>query len=299
MRPKSQMKAIVLVVDDKPANQLAMSAVLEDEHQLLFASSGQEAIATVQAQHVDLVLMDVHMPGMDGFEAAARIKAMAEGKEVPIIFVTAVHTDDPFVRRGYASGGIDYFAKPFDPAILKMKVGIYASFRLRDKVLKERELHVREAEELLRVGRKLAGVLESLPVGVLIADIDGRVCQITEEVSRILRSPSPDQSETYAELLGWWDRAGHMIRDHDGPLARALEHGEIAHSEPVEVECFDGSRKSILVSASPLRGLDRRLVGAVVLMQDPTESRRIEAALEERVTRFVSLGVELEESSTR
>ena len=299
MSRKPPLKATILVVDDKHANLLAMSAVLEDQHALVFARSGEEAIAAVRAQHVDLILMDVHMPGMDGFEAARRIKAEPQFADLPIIFVTAVHTEDPFVRKGYASGGIDYFAKPFDPEILRMKVGIYASFKLRDRVLRERELHVREAEELLRVGRKLAGVLESLPVGVLIADVDGRICQITEEVSRILKAPDESQGDAPGRILGWWDSAGRMIKNHDGPLARAIHEGHRAHSEPLEIECFDGSRKTVLVSASPLRGLDARLVGAVVLLQDHTESRKIEAALEDRVTRFVALGVELEESSTR
>jgi CheY-like chemotaxis protein len=299
MSSKLQPKAAVLVVDDKPANLLALSAVLEDEHELILASSGEEAIAAVRSRPVDVILMDVQMPGLDGFEAARRIKATAAGKDIPIIFVTAVATEDPSVRKGYESGGIDYFAKPFDPGILKMKVGIYASFRMRGKLLEERERHVREAEELLRVGRKLAGVLESLPVGVLIADVDGRVCQITEEVLRILKAPDVAQSESLGRVLGWWDSAGRMIKDHHGPLAQAIRHGRSAHSESFEVECFDGSRKVVLVSASPLRGLDARLVGAVVLVQDFTESRKIEATLEDRVTRFVSLGVELEESSTR
>jgi len=89
-----------------------------------------------------------------------------------------------------------------------------------------------------------------------------------------------------------------MIKHKSGPLARALE-GNTSHSEPVEIKCVDGSTKNVLVSASPLRRLDGRLVGAVVLIQDMTEPRKIEEALEHRVTRLITLGVELEESAVR
>jgi CheY-like chemotaxis protein len=294
-----QQKPTILAVDDKRANLLALEAVLSDEYRLVFASSGHEAISTLKQRHdVDVVLLDVQMPGMDGFSTAAAIKKIESAKDIPIIFVTAVFHEDPHVRRGYAAGGIDYFSKPFDPEILKLKLRIYATFRTRENVLRQRELHLRESEELLRVGRKLSSLLESLPVGVLIADTEGRIFQSTEEVSRILKSIEPARNDSYGEILGWWDGGGRMIKNDEGPLARALG-GQASHSEPLHIKCFDGSTKHILASASPLRGLDNRLVGAVVLIQDMTEAQTIEEALASRVTRFLTLGVELEESAVR
>lgn len=292
-------KPIVLAVDDKPANLLALDVLLADEYQVLRAASGEEAVSMVATQpHIDVILLDVQMPGMDGFETAAAIKRMEAGKDIPLIFVTAVYSEDPYVKKGYQAGGLDYFSKPFDPDILKLKLRIYASFRSRESLLKERELHIRESEELLRVGRKLSSVLESLTVGVLIADVEGRICQSTEEVSRIFKAVEPAANDSYGEILGWWDGAGKMIK-RNGPLARALHEGKTSHSEPISITCCDGTTKSILVSASPLRGLDSRLVGAVVLIQDMTEPKQIEEALEERVTRLIGLGVELEESAVR
>ena len=159
-------RARVLIVDDNPPNLLALAAVLESDYELAFANSGTEAIKLLEARaDIDVILMDVHMPGLDGFETAARIKKMNDRAGIPIIFVTAVYQDDPFVKRGYEVGGIDYFSKPFDPEILKMKIAAYAAFRLKADLLRERELHIRESEELLRVGRKLSSMLESLPVG--------------------------------------------------------------------------------------------------------------------------------------
>jgi PAS domain-containing protein len=177
-----------------------------------------------------------------------------------------------------------------------MKVAVYASFRQKADFLRERELHIRESEELLKVGRKLSSVLESLPVGVLIGDVDGRICQTTEEATRILNTGDLSEADSYGELLGWWDSAGKMLKNENGPLVRALR-GEASHSEQLQIRRFNGSMKTIVASASPLRGLDGRVVGAVILMQDLTESRKIEEDLEQRVTKLVSLGVELEESA--
>ena len=297
--PKAR-KPAVLIVDDKRPNLLALAAVLESDYELLFANSGSEALMLLKAQpKVDVILMDVHMPDMDGFETVSRIKKIEALQDIPIIFVTAVYQDDPFVKKGYEVGGIDYFSKPFDPEILKMKVAAYASFRVRADLLKEKELHLRDTEELLRVGRKLSAVLETLPVGVLIADVEGRICQTTEEAARILKCVEPEQSDAYGEMLGWWDSAGQMIKDESGPLARALQRAETSHSQPLQIRCFDGTEKTILASASPLHGLNGHILGAVVLIRDLTESKQIEEDLAKRVTRLVSLGVELEESTAR
>jgi CheY-like chemotaxis protein len=289
-----------LIVDDNRPNLLALAAVLEMDYELLYAMSGAEAVRLLeQRADIDVILMDVHMPEMDGFETAVHIKRMKGRADIPIIFVTAVYQDDPFVKRGYEVGGIDYFSKPFDPEILKMKIAAYAAFRLKADLLRERELHIRESEELLRVGRKLSSMLESLPVGILIADVDGRVCQTTDEAARIFKCVEATRGDAYGEMLGWWDSAGQMIRDQAGPLARALRAGETTHSQPLEIRCFDGASKTILASASPLHGLQGQRVGAVVLIRDLTESRKIEEDLAQRVTRLIGLGVELEESAAR
>lgn len=292
-------KPKVFIVDDKPANHVALAAVLEEDHELRFANSGAEALEMLErSPDVDVILMDVHMPEMDGFECALRIKKTERIRDIPIIFITAVYQDDPFVKRGYEVGGIDYFNKPFDPDILRMKLAAYAGFRLREELLRERELHIRESEELVRVGRKLSVLLESLPVGVLVADVEGRICQSTETAQRILKADLMD-GDSYGELVGWWDSAGQMIKDQHGPLARALRAGETTHSEPLAIRCLDGTAKTILASVSPLRGLDGRIIGAVVLIRDVTEAKKIEEDLAQRVTKLIGLGVELEQSTAQ
>jgi len=292
----------VLAVDDNEANLLALEAVLEKDYDVIRASSGADAVALLEkdeACEIDVILLDVHMPGMDGFQTAERIRRLKACADVPIVFITAIYKEDPYIRRGYEAGGIDYFSKPFDPDILKLKIAIYASFRQRAKILQQRERQVRESEELLRVGRKLASVLESLPAGVLIADIGGRICQTTEEVSRILKVDQQLDGDSYGQMLAWWDSGGHPLKDLDGALAQALQAGEPSHSKPVQVRCLDGSTSTILASTSPLRGVNGKIVGAVILIQDLTEHKRIEQELEQRVVNLIGLGVQLEQSAAR
>ena len=287
-------------MDDKRANLLALAVTLGDDYETLFAESGHEALALLRKdpESVDLILMDVQMPDLDGFETATRIKQLPGCTGIPIIFITAIFREDPHVKKGYEAGGIDYFTKPFDPDILRMKLAVYASYRLQDEVLQQRERAVKESEELMRVGQKLSLLLEGLPIGVLIADVEGRICQTTEQVARILGSAIPAANDQYGEILGWWDASGRMLKGGPGPLYRAINEGESSSSHSLRIQCLDGSTKSILISASPLRGVDAAIVGAVVLIQDLTESKRvIEQELQSRVARLISLGVELEASA--
>lgn len=289
-------KPTILAVDDTPSNLIALEAVLDADFELRYARSGTEAIESLrQNNDVAVILMDIQMPGMDGYEAASRIKKLPGCEEIPIVFVTAVYNEDPHVKKGYSVGGVDYFTKPFDPDLLRLKVGIYATFRQRAVLLMERERQIKETEELLKAGRKLSALLESLPVGVLIADVHGRICQANDEISRLLKSDELIQNDAYGAVLGWWDSSGRLLKDGGGPLYQAL-HGRASHNEVMQIRCIDDSPKTVVASASPLLGLGRDIVGAVIVLQDITESKRIEGDLEERITRLVSLGVELEQS---
>ena len=297
MPGKGLKKPAILAVDDTPSNLVALEAVLDNDFELVTASSGAKAIEIcTQRRDIAVVLMDVQMPVMDGFEAAGRIKKLAGCRDLPIVFITAVFQEDPYIKRGYQVGGVDYFTKPFDPELLRLKMAIYASFRQKAALLDERELHVRETEKLLTAGRKLSAILESLPVGVLIADTDGRICQTNDEVSRIFKATEAIMHDEYGEALGWWASDGTAIKDPKGPLARALEDGRSMRNEPVRIRCFDGSSKTIVMSASPLLGIGGHTVGAVVVIKDTSESKEIEEELEARVARLVSLGMELEQS---
>lgn len=116
----------ILIVDDKPANLLAMQGLLEGvEAELISAESGQQALNLVLEHEFALVLLDVQMPEMDGFEAATLIRGRKQTRHLPIIFVTAISKEDEHIFKGYETGAVDYLFKPITPHILRSKVDIF------------------------------------------------------------------------------------------------------------------------------------------------------------------------------
>lgn len=282
-------KLNLLAVDDYPANLVALKGIFVAEYNIHIANSGAEAISILEKRRdIDVILMDLQMPDMDGFETAARIKTMVDCQDIPIIFITSIYKEDHYIKKGYEVGGVDFFSKPFNTEILKMKVAVYASFHQKADVLKAREHQIRASEELHLAGRNLSSIFESLPAGVIIADSDGRIYQTNEIVSHIFKSVESTENASYGEILGWWDASGQMIKDKQAPVARALS-GESSHNEFIQIRCFDGSSKTILGSASPLREVDGKIMGVVVVIQDVTELRKIKKDLEQIITKLVSL----------
>lgn len=128
------MKPTVLIVDDEISNIEIMNATLEDDYEISFATSGEEALDTARAILPDLILLDILMPGMDGFEVCRRLKKEALLADIPIIFTTGLGDTEDEVR-GLSLGAIDYVTKPIQPVILRARVGNHVELkRLRDRL---------------------------------------------------------------------------------------------------------------------------------------------------------------------
>ncbi|MFF7734631.1 response regulator [Streptomyces sp. NPDC007984] len=119
-------RAGILLVDDMEDNLTALEAVLASLNEpLVRARSGEEALQALLHRPIALVLLDIHMPGMDGFETASQIKRLDQTRDVPIIFLTGTDDDSGYAFRGYATGAADYVTKPFDPWVLRAKVSVF------------------------------------------------------------------------------------------------------------------------------------------------------------------------------
>jgi PAS domain S-box-containing protein len=142
----------ILIVDDKPENLLTLEAILEPlcrkrNTEIVRALSGDEALKHLLNDEFALILLDVQMPGIDGFETAAYIKERPRSRHIPIIFVTAINKDQQHVFKGYSAGAVDYISKPFDPDILISKVTVFIElFQKTEQVRLQAEL-LRKAEQ--------------------------------------------------------------------------------------------------------------------------------------------------------
>lgn len=151
-------RASVLLVDDRPENLLALEGVLEPLGlDLVRAASGEEALRHLLRDVPALIILDVQMPGLDGFETARHIRERPRTADIPIIFLTAISREQEHQLRGYDVGAIDYVAKPFDPDVMRAKVrNVVERSMLRRTVARQRELLAERLEERDRAQAQLA-----------------------------------------------------------------------------------------------------------------------------------------------
>ncbi|MFF5564190.1 two-component system response regulator [Streptomyces sp. NPDC012623] len=202
-------KAKILLVDDRPENLLALEAILSALDQTLVrASSGEEALKALLTDDFAVILLDVQMPGMDGFETAAHIKRRERTRDIPIIFLTAINHGPHHTFRGYAAGAVDYISKPFDPWVLRAKVSVFVELYMKNCQLKEQA-------ELLRL--QLAGAGGAREPAGLLAELSARLAAVEEQAEALSKQLDDDAADASAVAT-----AAHLERKLTG-LRRALD----------------------------------------------------------------------------
>jgi CheY-like chemotaxis protein len=137
-------KAKILLVDDRAENIVALEAILSSLNQTLVpARSGDAALKALLSDEFAVILLDVLMPGMDGFETAAHIKRRPKTRDVPIIFLTARNAEPDYAFRSYSAGAVDYIAKPFDPWVLRAKVSVFVDLYTKNRQLRDQATMLR------------------------------------------------------------------------------------------------------------------------------------------------------------
>jgi two-component system sensor histidine kinase/response regulator len=129
-------KAVILIVDDKPANIMALEGLLVEKDRTIFsATNGNDALKTILNKEIDLIILDVQMPDMDGFEVAQILKSNKRTKDIPIIFASAEKKEHKSMMKGFEEGAVDYLFKPLDPDVVKAKVASLLKIQLQKKEL--------------------------------------------------------------------------------------------------------------------------------------------------------------------
>ena len=195
--------ASILLVDDRPENLLALEAILEPLGQTLVrAASGDEALKQLLVRDFAVILLDVQMPGLNGFETAQLIKSRDRSRHIPIIFLTAISIEEAYVAKGYSVGAVDYISKPFHPEILRSKVSVFVDLYLKERqierqaeLLREserREMELRHRARLRETEARLADIVDSAMDAIVAFDEHQKITLFNHAAERMFGCKARD-----------------------------------------------------------------------------------------------------------
>jgi two-component system, cell cycle response regulator len=206
-------KVNILIVDDRPENLLALEKLLKrPDLNIIKATSGNDALALVLEHSFALVLLDVQMPDMDGFETAELMRENDETKRIPIIFVTAISKEQKYVFKGYDAGAVDYMFKPLDPDILQSKVNVFLELHKQKMFLEKMNEELRKANKKIREQQK--AVIEEERLKVLLQMAGATAYEFNQPLMSLLENiklVEMDNSQKKAEHMARIQEAGQQI----------------------------------------------------------------------------------------
>jgi len=283
----------VLLVDDDERNLLAVSSVLEDLGEVVTARSGEEALRHLLKGEFAVILLDVYMPGMDGYETAQIIRNRDQTKGIPIVFLSAVNKETEHLLRGYAMGAVDYVFKPVDSLILRSKVAVFVDLfaktkeverkaryeqALLDSTLQANAERLRAEQELRRAEQRQAAIIESLPMVLYLEPYD-RSPRRPDYVSGDLHAITGFTFEQVAKRPELWAERLHP-EDRDrvaACLETRLETGRF--SVEYRWQAADGTYRYFLDQAVLLKDADGRPFEFAGTLTDISEQRLLESQL--------------------
>ncbi len=285
--------AKILLVDDDERNLMALSELLKDIAQVVTATSGRQALRHLLKDDFAVILLDVFMPGMDGYETAGLVRERDQTARIPIIFLSAVNKETEHLMRGYAMGAVDYVFKPVDPLILKSKVGVFvdlynmrtqveeksiAEQRLRDANFKAELDRLQIARELQVTREREAAIIRSIPI-LLYMESAGAQSRQPDFVSGDFTAMTGFDFDEAQQDPALWERRLHP-EDRERVL-EAVNASRDAGRLSIEYrwQCADGSYKHFhdqAVMVTDTAGQPSQFAGTLT---DVTEQRLLESRL--------------------
>ncbi|MBF0606626.1 MAG: response regulator [Magnetococcales bacterium] len=260
----------ILVVDDRVENLLVLETILQGlEINIVKATSGQEALWQLLNNTFALILLDVQMPQMNGFEVAELIRKNNKTKTLPIIFVSAVSTEQKFIFKGYESGAVDYLIKPIEPEILKSKVNVFLQLHRQNQLILKQSADLQQSNEYLKKTTEALRVVSEYNRKLIEVNLDpiinvgqdGRIRDVniaTEIITGRSRKNLID-----SEFTGYFtepEKATELYR-------KAIDIGT-AHDYELYILCYDGQITPVLCNASVYRDDVGSIIGVIVAARD-------------------------------
>lgn len=270
---------MILIVDDKPENLISLKGILELHGlEVETASSGEEALKKILKHEYSLIILDVQMPEMDGFEVAEAISGFNKAKDIPIIFLSAVSIDKKFITKGYGSGASDYVTKPVDPDIFLLKVKTFIRLYEQKKELSlmhqalqgEVEVRKKAQADLSVKMQELHSVLESMPQVAFTANNKGEIEYVNDRWYVFSKQPAkfPEVHPDEAHICNDWEAS--------------LQSGKQLSAEIRIKELKSGEYKYHLLRTLPIKQEDK-IVKWVGTFTDINQQKLINEMLEQRV----------------
>ena len=286
-------RARVLLVDDDERNLLAVATILEDLGEVVLARSGEEALRHLLKGEFAVILLDVYMPGMDGYETARIIRTRDQTKGIPIVFLSAVNKEAEHLLRGYAMGAVDYVFKPVDPVVLRSKVAVFVDLfeksreierkarqeqALLDANLRANTERLRVEQELRRAEQRQSAIIQSLTM-VLYLEPAAASPRRPNYVGGDLQAITGFTYEQVAEEPTIW--ADRLHPDDRNRVLAALEARRRTGGSAIEYRwlCADGKYKHFLDQAVLLKDADGRPIEFAGTVTDITGQRSLESQL--------------------
>ena len=286
-QPVADGRAAILLVDDKPDKLMAIGSLLTDLGQpVVTANSGPEALRCLLREDFAVILLDVKMPVMDGFETAQLIRGRKATEHTPIIFVTAYNDNETDMSRGYALGAVDFIFSPVVPEILRAKVLVFIDLFLKTRQVREQGDLLRAAAEqrAVRLETRLEGLLNRLDVGVFRATLDGRLVEANPAFYRLLHLPIG----AMVDLNSVYVRPGERT-----DLVERLTHAGLVQAHTVRLRCGDGQE----IWASMTMALSHEADGVIIdgMLEDVTATKESEDVLIRKTEELARSNAELEQ----
>jgi PAS domain S-box-containing protein len=270
-------KMNVLLVDDTPANLVALRGLLETpDRQLLTAASGEEALKCLLDTDVAAIVLDIHMPGLDGFETAKLIRARERTRDVPILFLTAHRKEQADISLGYACGAVDYMTKPVDPQALRSKITCFIELAKKTAALRRKNAELEQAQKDLIRTKAVAILVKHAPDPLFVSDLHGTVLHANDAACDLLGFEAQDLlHQQVSRFLTAEDTSRFQSVLHD-----VIQHG-ITRNVRLNPRTVTGDAIPAVLNASALRDTDGKVLGAIGILRDMRAFEKVLQDLEE------------------